>query len=153
MKLIDYYVILGGFSMTLKITNNMFDATLRVFSRLYPDKTNLIIQFDPLIKNKKKTGYLLLPEPDGEITDIFVFINAKLSVMEAVDALIEQLTEVVVGVDKEHNEFVWRKTYNELMDLSEKELLVMFDELNLDKTSFYQFDDTGKEIERDDKDE
>lgn len=141
--------------MSLKIANNFFDATLRVFERLYPDKAkNLIIQFDPHV-NKEESGYTLLADSPGESN--FIFINANLDLISAVDALVEMLVDIIFLEDENKNEFAVKKAFNDLMKLSEEEALnasiAIFKESGLNHKDFTHIDDKGNIVDFDNDEE
>ncbi|MNC02773.1 hypothetical protein D3C81_691850 [compost metagenome] len=118
--------------MAIKIMNNLFEDILESFEEMYPDKSKMVVQFDPHMPGDE-TGYILVAEEENEFVDSFVFVNAKLSVESAVAALAEQLTDLVVEVD---NEFVWKKTYNELMNSAEAKMQKRYDESNFKDFNF-----------------
>lgn len=127
--------------MTLKIMNNLFDDLLTVFQKLHPEKTNVIIQFDPSKRNKTKKGYILIPEKDGPLEDYYIYISSLISVEDAVTELAHQLTDLVVNVDKDHNDFLWKKTFNTLMDLAELETKNRYENSKLNSDDFEVYDE------------
>lgn len=93
--------------------NSPFEMLNKAFKNLYPDKTYIaFIDVDMKDESGEKVyGCTQFNENDSPI----IFIDASLSIQNAVEIFAHELAHVAVGANEGHSE-LWEKAFDEIQD-------------------------------------
>lgn len=96
--------------MTTPFQNDIFSMIYQAFKNLYPDKDCQCF-WEPEIEKSEDGEQPLGVTCYGEDGTIYVFVDPKLSVVDAGEILAHELAHVAVGMEHNHDE-TWEAAFN-----------------------------------------